>query len=257
MNPSYSIHLEKLKECMEIEHLNPDKPVGKKAKNFAAGLPEICTSVLPEQKLHRSEVFSIASDLTVNTTTACAAVLAWGGMRPNHRKLLFENRDWLDVACDLRQANLDRKKAYERFEELRQQKKIKGMGPAYFTKLIYFLMPRYENPHTPGYIMDQWAGCSINLFTGQETVLMNVKGDWKGKGKRTDPTMRYDFFVSDENTCTNYEEFCKEMDSLVSHLGKDPEEVDQALVSERNKCWRKYVISNRPRIQWQCVQTCI
>ena len=133
--------------------------------------------------------------------------------------------------------------AYKSFAELREQKKLKGAGPAYFTKLIYFLMPHSSTTAKLGYIMDQWVGCSVNLLTDQNTVLMNVEKTWKPNEGGAEPN--YSFTVSDVNTSANYKEFCRAMDCLVNHLGRKVCQVDRALHSNRGKSWRKYVIKNR------------
>lgn len=45
---------------------------------------------------------------------------------------------------------------------------IPGIGPAFFTKLIYFFSP------TPDfYILDQWTAKSVNLLTGNWVVKMS------------------------------------------------------------------------------------
>ena len=55
--------------------------------------------------------------------------------------------------------NLCRVGAYKQFHRLVNEKKLTHMGPAYFTKLIYFLGSKQN-----GYIMDQWTARSMNLL---------------------------------------------------------------------------------------------
>ena len=170
-------------------------------------------------------------------------------MRLNHRILLFEhneNKEWLEVACELRKGNLERTEAYDRFKKLRRHDKLRGMGPAFFTKLIYFLMPQSEKSARlkPGYIMDQWAGSSINLLTGEEIVLMDVqkpRGSNNGGGESMTK-----FAVSHENDGRNYEVFCNVVNWLAGHLEKCPNQIDRALVSKSRKSWREYVREQRP-----------
>ena len=137
-------------------------------------------------------------------------------------------------------------KTYDRLKELKRQGRLKGAGPAYFTKLIYFLMPRHGAVLKAGYIMDQWAGCSVNLLTGREVVLMNVTKTWKRQ--EGCPVPAYEFTVADENTGANYEEFCSAVDCLASRFSIDADQVDRVLVSTggRNpESWRKYVRDHR------------
>jgi hypothetical protein len=122
-----------------------------------------------------------------------------------------------------------------------------GMGPAYFTKLIYFLLPRNLAPAKRGYIMDQWVGCSVNLICGREIVKMNSSYSWgidrKGLLKKSSS-----FIVADVNSSSDYSDFCEALAKLSKELNFAPDFVDRALMSEggrKKKAWRKYVIENR------------
>ena len=241
-------HLKAFQESLS-DDLDPNEARGKRGRAFADKLGCDVSSALPEEQLKRGYVFTLAKAENVNITTVCAAIMAWGGMHYNHRDLLFDskNEDWLSIASEIRCGRLDREKAYESFAKLRKQGKLKGMGPAYFTKLIYFLMPRSSTTTKLGYIMDQWVGCSINLLTDQETVFMNVQKTWKSIEKVPEP--KYLFTVSDVNTGANYKNFCRAMDSLVNHLGRKVKvcQVDRALHSNDGKSWRNYVNENRTK----------
>ena len=197
-------HLKVLQKSL-CNKLDSNEARGKSWQTFVAGaeLPDVVFSALPKEQLKRRNVFNLATT-NVNVATVCAAIMAWGDMHHNNRDLLFksENRDWLSIASDIRCGRLDRVKAYKSFAELREQKKLKGAGPAYFTKLIYFLMPRSSTTAKLGYIMDQWVGCSVNLLTDQNTVLMNVEKTWKPNEGGAEPN--YSFTVSDVNTSANY-----------------------------------------------------
>ncbi len=124
------------------------------------------------------------------------------------------------------------------------------MGPAYFTKLIYFLIPRTKGAPPGGYIMDQWAGCSVNLLAGQEVVLMDTASYWLLPKKKTSSSLekRWTFTVSNLNTPKNYEAFCQIVDSLASHFNITADEVDRALLSDGGRQaapWRAYIIEHR------------
>ena len=124
----------------------------------------------------RSDVFALAAKPDVNEATVCAAAMAWGGMHLGNWSTLMKLHDHarLEVAQEIRQECLDRAKAYERLKCLKKQGELKGMGPAFFTKLIYFLTPCDNSEHKTPYIMDRWSGCSVNLLTGSELVLFDV-----------------------------------------------------------------------------------
>ena len=195
---------------------------------------------------NRARLLLMAADRDVGTAQVCISVLAWGGMRPANRNRLFE-RDagpWLNVAGDVRSGALDRRCAYERFAKLRSNKEgpMRGMGPAYFTKLVYFLMPEVSDR---GYILDQWAGLSINLIFGTALVKMDEQVLWKRKGKSAERVINSR--VSDVNTAEDYGRYCEAVESLSRRLGPEwtPGQTERALMSGSGERWRKHVIAER------------
>ena len=242
-------HLSAFRNCVHVNH-QPDDGITKEGQAFAEGLPDVDVEVLPEKTVKRSDVLELAGNPDVNVPTVSAAIMAWGGMQIRFRDMLFKGsgEEWLQVAEEIRSGTIDRMTAYDRFRELRRQNKLKGAGPAYFTKLIYFFTPRSSATLKMGYIMDQWAGCSINLLVGREVVLMNIAKTWKGSEDSV--YADFSFNASDRNTGKNYEEFCSKVDRLASCLGFTPEKVDRELVSSGGHSlenWRKYVLEHRQR----------
>ncbi len=231
--------------------LSPDDVGGKRGRAFGAKIRDVCLEFLPEGQIERSKVFELASRPEVSDLTVCAAIMAWGGMHANNRDALFDTdarTEWLEVARKIRCGEIDRESAYGWLSKLKREKRLKGAGPAYFTKLIYFLTPRDGTASKVGYIIDQWAGCSINVLADREVVLMNIFKDWKRAAGPAVPS--YDFIVSDENTAANYEAFCCAIDRLASRYNINADQIDRALVSDggRNpKPWRKYVMDCRRR----------
>jgi hypothetical protein len=68
----------------------------------------------------------------------------------------------------LRDGGLSRIEAYERF---RGAGAIAHLGPAFFTKLLFFFDTSHATNPTGGcYIMDQWTARSVNLLTGHAIV---------------------------------------------------------------------------------------
>ena len=115
------------------------------------------------------------------------------------------------------------------------------MGPAYFTKLVFFL--RGSDVADPGYIMDQWTGCSVNLLTGDPcTVLMNANYTWIRP-----TTLRSDFQVSDKNDARRYGHFCSIIDDIASMVSLDPVDAELLLMSQgRGRgAWRRHVQAHR------------
>lgn len=119
------------------------------------------------------------------------------------------------------------------------------MGPAYYTKLIFFLMPRTGGCN-PGYIMDQWVGCSINLLASSRVVLMDYSLMWKRfkGGVRQEAS----FVVSDLNDEKHYEAYCCHIEEVAKRIGRKPDDTELLLMSEGGRIkqqWREYVIQNR------------
>ena len=172
--------------------------------------------------------------------------MAWGGMNQRFSKKFFSmaREGWLGVADRIREGHLDRKAAYNAFLSLRDSGKLHGVGPAYFTKIIYFMTPRSSKTEDHAYIMDQWAGCSINLLVSDELVKMDVTRQWRKGANKPGFTYR----VSDANTGDGYESFCKAADELRIHFNLTHDQVDRLMIATGGKTkssWRKYVIENR------------
>ena len=243
-------HLRTFQECVRANH-DPDDGPTKRGQAFGTGLPNVDVNVLPEGHVKRSRVLELASSPEVNVNTVCAAIMAWGRMHIDHRDYLFNDSgtEWLEIAQHIRCGGIDRQTAYSLLTELRPQGKLKGAGPAFLTKLIYFLMPRRDTTLKTGYIMDQWAGCSINVLVGREVVLMNVTRTWKRQAD--DLTPSFEFTVADENTGDNYETFCSAIDRLRESFNLTPEQVDRELYSaggQNSEPWRRYVREQRLRL---------
>lgn len=181
---------------------------------------------LPNKKLSRKELKALCAENSGFTDAeAFAAVMAWGGMRRDHGRLVKTRIDAVSgIIGRLRNGVLSRSQAFSEFHNLRTAKILPGMTAAYFTKLIFFCPRRHD-----GYIMDQWTSKSINLLFGDEVVDLSKAG-----------------FVTDKNDAERYEHFCKCIEQLGRHAGWDPEETEVRLFSEGRKkgAWRNYVIAN-------------
>ena len=240
--------------------LNPDEPGMRGWDSFADVVAndddarhKVDTDRLPNGKIRRSEIFELAADPNVSIATVCVAAMAWGGMNLGNWRLLWGQRDtqWLNVAECIRDGNLTREQAYERLKLLKKNEKLKGMGPAFFTKLIYFLTPRDKSKRQTAYIMDQWAASSVNVLTGWNMVRMDMTPKlpiWTRKSSMSEMALSVSFTVSDENTAVDYEAFCSAVDQLACRFCLCADRVDQALFGADvigPGCWRRYVIHRR------------
>ena len=130
-------HLSAFRNSVQVNH-RPDDGITRRGQAYAVGLPDVNVEVLPEGFVKRNDVLELAENPDVNVPTVSAAIMAWGSMDQRFRDMLFKGNGpgWLKVAEDIRRGVIDRMTAYDRFRELRCQNKLKGAGPAYFTKLI-------------------------------------------------------------------------------------------------------------------------
>ena len=246
--------LEVFRESLD-DLFDPDESGTKKGALFTDVLSEEDAAKVPKEEPRRSEVFALAGDDSVHVAAVCTAAMAWGGMHLGHWKLLWDTNDggseaqWLTAAQWIRDGKPTRGQAYNRFSALRTEGRLKGMGPAYFTKLIYFLTRRDGTVPKPAYIMDRWAGSSINLLTGSNTVLLDGTRTWKRPKDGLD--VSYGFTVSDANTGNHYEAFCTAVDRLAADGCLCVDQVDCALFSQGKDgpgTWRRYVQAQSERL---------
>lgn len=236
-------HLDELRRCRGNAEAVDEQPGGSPAQWYGHIARQGATAGLPTHPCKRADLFVyLASGPPIDL--ACAAVLGWGGMHRLNGRRLFGSSNWLDVGAYLRSGEMDRLEAFEAFARLRLDGDLPGMGPAYFTKLIFFLMPRTEGAPTPGYIMDQWTACSINLLLGSDrAILTDAQFAWD-KGHQ----VRSGFYVSDYNTAHNYALFCEAVEALGDELALPPADVELLLLSEGGRQplrWREYVKKHR------------
>ena len=200
------------------------------AHSVAGGRSDCQFEQLPDKAVDREFLFDMAASDEANTLTCCVAIFAWGGMRRDHaRTVLGTANKWLPIADAIRKQSIGRCDAYSQFMQARQSKNLPGMGPAFFTKLIYFLG---RNSNSRGYIMDQWTALSANLLTGRKMVDMQIL---KGAAR-----------VSDNNSSDVYNEFCIFIEILAQELNESPDQAEIRIFSiggrgEKKGKWRTYL----------------
>jgi hypothetical protein len=202
--------------------------------------PSFTGALRPEAKLTRSAVENVIRSERVSDADASMLIFAWGGMTVKNAKLVVGSLNhWLEIVSDLRSEKLTYLGAYDRFLAQSLQGNMPGCGPAYYTKLIFFLTKHLDQR---GFIMDQWLGRSINLLADREVVRFY-------RPRRKAPLKQR--YVHKKNSCSAYEEFCAAVRNLTLVSGEtDPdvrvreENVEMRLFSDgRGKGdWREYVI---------------
>lgn len=187
----------------------------------------------PDKALSRRDVFDYVTNCSNKLFNSCIVICAWGGMNRKHCYSAFDKWfSWKSVAEDILSGNATRAGAYDEFASLREKKQLPGMGPAYYTKLIYFL----SQPKNRGYIMDQWTARSYNLLHEHRDILMN---------KHVKKSGEVQAHVSDKNTSSTYEKFCYFIEKTADTLGEavSADDVELSMFSEgRGKgVWRSYL----------------
>ena len=178
------------------------------------------------RRYHREELLRDGFFDNYDDLTCSMIIFAWGGMNRNFGKMLLEDKSWLSIVKSIRNKSINsREESFNQFSFLRKKGKLKGMGIAYFTKLICFL-----NPSLNGFIMDQWTSKSINLITQEKIIWLNSQG-----------------LVTDKNQVEEYSKFCKIVEDLSKIINIQPLDLEENLFSNGGRkkgLWRDYVIKN-------------
>jgi len=179
---------------------------------------------LPGNSLDRSAVRAICRDSTIPVLFGYVCAMCWGVQEKGPRggrgvKEAWEGREIIEEHLEsIRKGSLSRNEAYNL---LNGKRKVKGLGPSYFTKLLFFFSPAEDM-----WIMDQWTAKSVNLLTGE--IVVRLSGG----------------APSSKNKGGNYQAFCEEIDNLAIKLNCDGDEIEQRLMSRGKPPgkWRQYVV---------------
>jgi len=210
----------------KITH-KPQTSVGNNPYSF--GIQFVDKSLLSseiDKKFNRNDLQLLIQNPNIDILNAVIAIISWGGIKATkYQKNLFKRTEWFDVCNKIRNGEIKtREDAYQSFQLLRTSKKLPGLGPAFFTKLICFL-----NPSLNGYIMDQWTAKSVNLiFT--PSIKLSKYGQ-----------------VMDSNSSAVYEDFCIKIEELAVLLKTTPINAEEIIFSHGGKLkgeWREYIIKN-------------
>ena len=180
---------------------------------------------LPSQILDRCRVRDICTNPDIPALLGYVCAMAWGGQGTFRRKHVTD--PW-GARCRLenhlirlREGKLTRAGGYDMF---RGSGRIPGLGPSFFTKLLYFFSPQ---PNF--YIMDQWTAKSVILLAGAPVVKMSGNSP------------------SAENSGLDYEKFCSHVDAIAHELDCTGEIAEERMFSaggvgrRKPKEWRAYV----------------
>ena len=206
------------------------------------GVDEQIYLSLQNKKIDRDYLKQLCADTNFSAEQCFLSIMAWGGMKVPHGKLAWQAREgWIGIVGALRDGTLTRRDAYDRFWQFRKENPRCGMGPAFYTKLIFFAHPQHD-----GYIMDQWTALSVNLLKDNglgSKIVQLTPGVFK--------KYRFDV-VNDRNTPDDYEQFCQAIESIAKETGLTPEMVEERMFSQGGRNpgqWRQYVKNNRPPLK--------
>lgn len=191
----------------------------------SVGIPAL-SSTFSQQTMTREFLKQSSSDKRVTDRDLLWGILSWGKMRRDAARRLEKYEDsWIKVIRSLRSENLTRMDSYSLCAETVAENPSGGIGPAYYTKLIFFANPRHD-----GYIMDQWTSRSVNLLVSGYPIV----------------AMRTSNHVSPQNSAETYETYCRIVETLSTLLiDKNPEETELCLFSTGGRSlasWRRYVM---------------
>jgi hypothetical protein len=189
---------------------------------------------LSPAKPSREHIKELCADDTISSASCFVAIMAWGGMKYHHGRTIWSlRRQWIPIVDELRAGALSRADAFEKLWTFRRENPRCGMGPAYYTKLIFFAAPQHN-----GYIMDQWTSLSANLlFTTEQQPMVDLQVAGTGHTRNA--------YVTDKNNAETYERFCQSIEQLAALFGNaTSEQTEQRMFSQggRNPArWRRYV----------------
>jgi hypothetical protein len=181
---------------------------------------------LPEARQNRAAVRCLVQSNALSDDEAHLAVMAWGGQRRDHGRVVWESIDLLrPILSGLRTSALDRRAGYEALFELttRTEGRVQSLGPAYYTKLLFFLPPR-----SAGQIMDQWTAKSMQLLANRGDQPPTIKLSHAG-------------YVSRDNDAEVYSQFCKFIAQLAARYKISEGNAEELIFSGSRQAWRNHV----------------
>ncbi|RYF88522.1 MAG: hypothetical protein EON95_20215 [Caulobacteraceae bacterium] len=194
-------------------------------------------SMLFDEPQNRDAVFAALPGL--DDEDAWLTIMAWGGQRRDSGRNSWADRArWAPIVHDLRSGAIDALEAYSRFSETR----IKGTGPAYFTKAIFFLQT--AAPDRRGYIMDQWTAKSMELLQAPDPAAPIVHWDGRVRKIRRDGSSNWQAVVSRRNEVEVYDRFCRFVRHLADTLEREADHVEEAMFAGGDADWRRHTMAH-------------
>lgn len=168
------------------------------------------------------------------------SVFAWGGMRPTKTwgKLAIHSIESYENICLELLKGMPPVFAYNEFYKQKILRKMRGVGPAYFTKLIFFFGDQ------TGLIMDQWTARSTNLLLN--VILIKLTSNKNVDEKNSQHVyVKYLNFISELKTTLSIDSDSK-TEELIFSCSHVKSTVIKRLGQHHQACsaWRKHVVEN-------------
>lgn len=238
-----------------FQHLNRTSPTpwaGAAPYDWAESVQTGLGSIygLSKTPLSRSALRALWTNPAVSVETCFLSTMAWGGMqRGNGRRIWRARINCLAICADVRAGLHTPASGFQAFSMLRSTKRLPGLGPAYFTKILFFAPPVQD-----GYILDQWTARSMHLLSGQGTYPA-VRKDYSSaaKAKRLNAPAMLRVVVDDKVTSADYVDYCNQVDGLAAGLGWHAHQVEERLFSSGGRNphpWRAQVMTGWNGPNW-------
>ncbi|MFV3291579.1 hypothetical protein ACNFBR_22935 [Pseudomonas sp. NY11955] len=197
---------------------------------------------LSKAPMSRSALRALWADPSVSVESCFLSTMAWGGMqRGNGRRIWAARANCLAVCADVRAGKHTPASGFQAFSTLRDTKSLPGMGPAYFTKILFFAAPSQN-----AYILDQWTARSMHLLSGQGAYPA-VRKDYTSaaKAQKLKAPQALRVIVDDKVTAVDYVDYCNNVNGLAATLGWPAHQVEERLFSSGGRAphpWRNEVM---------------
>lgn len=207
---------------------------------------------LPDEYLSRDRLFALWSSPR-SIEAAFLATMAWGGMKRGHGRLIWKHRTvWAPICEKMASGDLKPTDAYAAFLLKRMEDQLPGMGPAYFTKLIFFATCAHRKTVGNAFILDQWTARSVHCLTNQfEWPRVSVDYATKNRFKQSKNPSAVRVTVSDRVSASDYQKYCHFVDELARTLAVEPpyllEEKMFGAGGRSPSGWRLFLMQNGGR----------
>ena len=202
---------------------------------------------LPEFALNRVELLRLIQPYkaekqlnSIDVRKLIICIFAWGGMRPTPTwgKSAIHTIESYEYICSELLRGLPSIDAYDEFYKQHQKGMMKGIGPAYYTKLIFFLGDQ------TGVIMDQWTARSTNLILNAPVIKL-TRNKNVDKANCQQVYLKYLDFITELKNTLKIDSLSKteELIFSCSHIQRT---IIKKLGLHHQACsaWRKYVVEN-------------